>query len=110
MPYSCATCRRNLTIINNYEFNTIRNIQQRDIRKIANDDNEEEDILSLTIKELKDIYITYHLPQSGQKSELIGHIFTHLSSLSKVEEEILFIENKVEYENLKKDIITDTDT
>jgi len=61
------------------------------------------------VKELKDICATYHSPRSGRKSDLISRIVTHLSSLSEVEGETLFVETEVENENFQNDVIVDTD-
>ena len=71
-------------------------MQRRDIRRIGNDNNKEGDIPSLAIKELRDSSITYHLPRSDWKSELIACIATHMLSLSKVKGETLLVENEVE--------------
>ena len=57
LPCSCPSCRINPTNISNCIFKNERDIQRKKIREMSdNDDEEEEDIISLSHAELKDVY------------------------------------------------------
>ena len=57
-------------------------LKRKAIRVIHIDEEEEGDVSSLAVKELKDTCLTYHLPRSGNKSHLIARIVAHFESLS----------------------------
>ena len=81
LPYSYLSCRANPTNHKNYKFAEIRNIQYRDIRQIGNEDNEEDNIRSLSVKQLKDICIACDLLRNSLKEDLIACIIAYFESI-----------------------------
>ena len=80
----------NPTDCDNCKFKDDRNVQKWKISAADNDEDEDEDnVYNLTKKELKGICLTYHLPRSGNKPDLIARIVSHLESFSNDETDVL---------------------
>ena len=72
LPCSCVNCLRNLIDWNNYEFSD----------DADDEDEDNDDMRKWTVRELKDACLTYYLPRSRNKPDLIARIISHLESLS----------------------------
>ena len=60
------------------EFSCIRNVERREIKVRNNEEEDKDDMSNLTVRKIKDAFLTCYLPRSGDKSNLIARVVAHL--------------------------------
>ena len=104
LPCSCSKCRSNPNDVDACLHEEDRGITRWKVRSNQIDEDEDsEDINKLTVKELKAICRTCHLPVSGRKDALIARIVPFLEALQQTIEEESNDVNDVD-ENIVEDV------
>ena len=87
LPYSCRSCCRDPNNADQCEFNSIRNMQTRDIEDQSAHTEEDNSLGDLVVVESKEVCRARGLAVSGDKDALLKRLLPLIDALSNYEEE-----------------------
>ena len=66
------------------EFASVRSLEVEDMRCDVEDDEEDDDMLTMSVKDLRELCRTHQLPLSGKKADFSNYVVAHLESISLI--------------------------